>query len=144
MAQGDLHVTERIVIPATDLEYEHARASGPGGQSVNTTDSAVRLRFAFARSTAISEGVKERITVLRGRLINKEGELLIHAERFRSRQMNLDDARERLAALIRECLTPPKPRRPTKPTRSSQTRRVTGKRERSSVKASRGKVSRDD
>lgn len=144
MAQGDLYVTERVVIPASDLTYEYARSSGPGGQSVNTTDSAVRLRFAFARCGAISDGVKQRIFEARARLINKEGELLIHAERFRSRQMNLDDARERLADLIRESLVPPKPRRPTKPTRSSQTKRVTGKRERSSVKASRGKVSHDD
>jgi ribosome-associated protein len=138
-----LRITERIVIPATDLSYEYARSSGPGGQHVNTTDSAVRLRFAFEQTTAIGPGVKDRIRRARPNDVTQDGELLITSERHRSRAQNVDDVRQKLVDLITAHLVPPKKRVKTKPTRASQERRKDAKSKRGAVKQGRGRV-RDD
>lgn len=140
MASDPLVVTERITIPGWDLVVETMRASGPGGQGVNTTDSAVRLRFQLDRCQALSEPVKRRLRALRPGDLTQDGELLLHAERSRSQRENLDDARERLVELIRRALVPPRPRVATKPTKASQRRRVEAKKRRSDVKAGRGRV----
>lgn len=143
MSDQPIRVTERIEIPASDLTYEFARSGGPGGQHVNTTDSSVRLRFALRRTAAIGPAVKERIARARPGSLTKDGELLVTCERHRSRHMNLEEARDKLAELVREHLVPPKPRHATKPTRSSKERRLDKKSARGKTKSMRGRVNED-
>lgn len=134
----DLIVTDAVVIPGDDLMVIAVRSSGPGGQNVNKVATKVELRFDLANTTALPAPVKARLAVAcRGRL-DAEGRVIITSEATRNRIRNLTDARDKLAALIREALVPPRPRRPTKPTRASKERRIDDKRRRASVKRERG------
>ncbi|RSU49222.1 alternative ribosome rescue aminoacyl-tRNA hydrolase ArfB [Sphingomonas sp. S-NIH.Pt15_0812] len=133
-------VTRAIWIDSDELQESYTRASGPGGQHVNTTDSAVLLRFDVANSPSLPDAVKARLAVLAGSRLTRDGVLVLRSEGARSQLLNRQEVRERLVELIREATIVPKKRRPTKPTRASQTRRVEGKARRSAVKAGRGKV----
>lgn len=133
-------VTRSIHIDSEELEESYTRASGAGGQHVNTTDSAVQLRFDVANSPNLPDLVKQRLSELAGSRLTKDGVLILRSEGSRSQEMNRREIRERLLALIREAAIIPKKRRPTKPTKASQTRRIDGKTRRSAVKAGRGKV----
>jgi ribosome-associated protein len=133
-------VTRAIWIDSDELHESYTRASGPGGQHVNTTDSAVLLRFDVANSPSLPDAVKARLAVLAGSRLTRDGVLVLRSEGARSQLLNRQEVRERLVELIREATIVPKKRRPTKPTRASQTRRVEGKARRSAVKAGRGKV----
>jgi len=135
-----IHITRSISIDDSELVETTTRAGGPGGQHVNTTDSAVILRFDVAKSPSLPLIVKERIAALAGLRLTRDGVLVLRSEGSRSQAMNREDVRERLFALIREALIVQKKRRPTKPTKASQTRRMDGKTKRSTVKASRGRV----
>lgn len=124
-----------LVIPAQELVEQFSRSSGPGGQSVNTTDSRVELRFDLAASTALSDRQRARVLDRLGPMV------VVTASEHRSQHRNRVAARERLAALLREALAPPPPQRvPTKPSRASQRRRVDSKVRRGRVKALRGRV----
>jgi ribosome-associated protein len=133
-------VTRAIWIDSDELHESYTRASGPGGQHVNTTDSAVLLRFDVANSPSLPDAVKTRLAVLAGSRLTRDGVLVLRSEGARSQLLNRQEVRERLIELIREATIVPKKRRPTKPTRASQTRRVEGKARRSAVKAGRGRV----
>lgn len=133
-------ITRAIAIDEGELDESFTRAGGPGGQHVNTTDSAVLLRFDVANSPNLPEAVKLRLAALAGSRMTQAGVLVLRSEGARSQLLNRQEVRERLVALIREATIVPKKRRPTKPTRASQTRRVDGKTRRSAVKAGRGKV----
>ncbi len=125
-----------LVIPAGELQEQFSRSSGPGGQSVNTTDSRVEVAFDVASSTALSEPMRER--ALRGL---RSSRLVATASEHRSQHRNRVAARERLADELRAALAPPPLSRvPTKPTRGSRRRRIEGKKRRSQVKALRGRV----
>ncbi|GLR81398.1 aminoacyl-tRNA hydrolase [Azospirillum oryzae] len=134
-----IRVTHRISLDESELQEEFVRASGPGGQHVNKTDSAVQLRFDVAASPNLPPDVKARLAKLAGSRVTQNGVLLIQADRYRSQRRNRDDALERLIDLIREAAAPPPPpRRPTKPTYGSQQRRLEGKTKRSATKRLRG------
>ncbi len=133
-------ITRAIAIDEGELDESFTRAGGPGGQHVNTTDSAVLLRFDVANSPNLPEAVKLRLAALAGSRMTQAGVLVLRSEGARSQLLNRQEVRERLVAMIREATIVPKKRRPTKPTRASQTRRVDGKTRRSAVKAGRGKV----
>ena len=133
-------VTRAIAIDEREIAESFTRASGPGGQHVNTTDSAVLLRFDVVASPGLPEAVKHRLAVLAGSRLTKEGVLTLRADASRSQEMNRREVRERLFELIREATIVPKKRRATKPTKASQVRRVDAKKGRSQVKAGRGKV----
>lgn len=133
-------VTRAIWIDSDELHESYTRASGPGGQHVNTTDSAVLLRFDVANSPSLPDAVKTRLAVLAGSRLTRDGVLVLRSEGARSQLLNRQEVCERLIELIREATIVPKKRRPTKPTRASQTRRVEGKARRSAVKAGRGRV----
>lgn len=136
-------ITRTLSIDDGEIVETTTRAGGPGGQHVNTTDSAVILRFDVAGSPNLPEAVKYRLMVLAGSRLTREGVLVLRGEGSRSQLLNRQEVCERLVALIREATIVPKKRRPTRPTRASQTRRVDGKVKRSGVKAGRGRV-RDD
>jgi ribosome-associated protein len=129
-----------VVLPAAELVERFSRSPGPGGQSVNTTDSRVELVFDVASSTALSEPQRRRaLTRLAGQLV--DGTVVMVASEHRSQHRNRVAARERLADVLRRALAPPPPaRRPTQPTRGSQRRRLEAKKARGATKALRGRV----
>jgi len=133
-----LKITDAISIDERELEERFVRASGPGGQNVNKVSTAVELRFDVGRSPSLPEGVRARFPRLAGRRLSDQGILVIRADRFRTQERNREDARERLAELIRRATVVPKRRVPTRPSRASKERRREEKAKRSRVKRLRG------
>lgn len=129
-----LSITPNLGIDDRELTETFIRASGPGGQNVNKVATAVQLRFDVRHSPSLSEAVRERLIRLAGKRISEDGELVIEARRYRTQEQNREDARQRLAALIRSALEPPKPRRATRVTKAAKARRLESKRQRSQVK----------
>jgi len=133
----DLRVNDRVVIPEEEIRVSFARSGGPGGQNVNKVETKVELRWRPAESRALSDADREWLrTRLASRLTN-EGDLIVVSSRTRMRERNREDALERLAAIIREALVRPRPRRKTRRTRSSVERRLDGKKRRGQVKKDR-------
>lgn len=132
-------ISHPIVIPDSELEFSAIRAQGPGGQNVNKVSCAIHLRFDIGASS-LSEHIKERLLKLNDQRITKEGVVVIKAQQSRSQEKNKEEALRRLVELIESAAFIPKHRRPTKPTRSSQTKRLDSKNTRGRVKAMRGKV----
>ncbi|HVQ93885.1 MAG TPA: alternative ribosome rescue aminoacyl-tRNA hydrolase ArfB [Mycobacteriales bacterium] len=124
---ADLQVRPGLVLPGDELVERFSRSSGPGGQSVNTTDSRVELRFDLAGSPSLPPALKERLTDRLGaRLV--DGAVVIVASEFRSQWRNREAARARLGALLLAGLAPPPaPRRPTRPSRGARERRLADK-----------------
>ncbi len=133
----DLRVNSWLVVPASELHERFSRSSGPGGQSVNTTDSRVELSFDIQRSPSLPGHVRERaLQRLASRLA--DGVLTVASSRERSQLMNRNAARERLASLLDEAVAPPKrPRVATKPSRAARERRLQDKRRRAETKRNR-------
>ena len=138
-----IEITSWLSIEDDELVERAARASGPGGQHVNKTSTAVELRFDVRGSPSLPEDVKHRLEKLAGSRLTLEGVLVLFAQGSRSQELNRQDARARLVDLIRKATEKPKPRRPTKPTYSSKLKRLEGKSKRSGVKAMRGKPGMD-
>ena len=129
-----MEITDTISIDERELEERFIRASGPGGQNVNKVSTAVELRFDVRRSPSLPEGVRDRLERLAGRRLTDDGVLVIRAERHRTQERNREDARARLAELVREALYVPKKRVKTKPSRAAKARRVDSKVKRGGVK----------
>jgi ribosome-associated protein len=129
----------KFVIPDDEVEISAIRAQGAGGQNVNKVSSAIHLRFDIPRSS-LPDAVKERLLALRDSRITLEGVLVIKAQTSRSQDANRAEAMQRLQELVDSVATPPRKRRPTKPTAASKRRRLESKTQRGQVKAARGKV----
>jgi ribosome-associated protein len=138
-----IFVTDAISLDEGELDIKAARASGPGGQHVNKTSSAIELRFDVANSPSLAEDVKARLTKIAGSRMTLEGELLIFAQTHRSQEMNRQDAIGRLVSLIQKAAEAPKPRKRTRPTKASKERRLASKSRRAGVKAMRGRPEPD-
>jgi ribosome-associated protein len=134
-----LIVTATIAIPDAELIERFTRADGPGGQHVNRTESAVELRFDVASSPSLPDEVRARLLARRDRRITDAGVVVIQARRFRDQARNREDARDRLADVIREATVVAKKRVATKPTRASKERRLTGKTQRGATKRGRSR-----
>jgi len=129
-----LQITDRIVIDDAELDERFIRSPGPGGQNVNKLETAVQLRFAAMASPSLPEPVKARLAAIAGRRLNQAGEIVITARRFRTREMNRQDARRRLVEVLREAAEEPEHRRATRPTRASHERKLEAKKHRARVK----------
>ena len=138
-----IRVTDSISIDEEEIEESFVRASGPGGQNVNKLSTAVQLRFDVRRSPSLPNDVAIRLMRLAGKRLTKDGVLVLMAQNNRTQERNRAEARERLIDLIKEAAVKPVPRRATKPTKASKTRRLEGKKLRSDIKGKRGKVSVD-
>ncbi len=134
-----LQITPTLHIPDSELIETFVRASGPGGQNVNKVSSAVELRFDVINSASLPDALRARVLARRDRRLTVEGVLVIQANRLRDQGRNREDARERLAEILRAAVHVPKKRVATKPTRGSKERRLESKRVRSTHKQGRGK-----
>ena len=138
-----MRINDSILIEDWELTESFTRSSGPGGQHVNKTSSAVELRFEAARSPNLTPEIKSRLKRLAGRRWTKDGAIVVTAEAHRSQLMNRELAQEKLIGLVREALKVPKRRVQTKPTLGSKRRRLDGKTRRGEVKKLRRKVDGD-
>lgn len=139
-----LIVTDRVAIPENEIEKRFGTSSGPGGQNVNKVSTRVELRFDLEATESLPEWAIRRLKTLERGRITKDGVLRIVCQAHREQGRNVTEARERLAEAIRQALARPVKRKATRPTRASKERRLEGKRRRSQIKRSRGRIRDDD
>ena len=135
---ASIQVTPAIAIDDRELEEHFVRASGHGGQNVNKVSTAVELRFNIVASS-LPHDVKQRLLSLAGKRVTADGVLLIDSREHRTQGMNREAARARLLSLVRAAAVRPKRRRATRPSRASKERRLDSKKQRSAIKALRGR-----
>jgi ribosome-associated protein len=133
-----LAIDDQLAIPDEEIVERFVRAAGPGGQNVNKVASAVELRFDVAGSRVLPDAVRARLLTRRDRRLTDDGVLVIQANRFRDQARNREDARARLADLVRAATRTPKRRIATRPTLASKERRIEAKKTRSAIKRTRG------
>jgi ribosome-associated protein len=138
-----IKVTDQIALEDDEIVEKFVRASGPGGQHVNKTSTAVELRFDVRNSPSLPDEVKHRLERLAGSRLTMDGVLILFAQGARSQEMNRQEVRERLVELIRRALHRPKPRKATKPTRASKLKRLETKVRRGGIKTLRARPADD-
>jgi ribosome-associated protein len=126
-----------VVVPGDAIAMRAVRASGPGGQNVNKVSSKVELRVDLARIEGLDAGARARLRALCAGSLDADGYLLVTSQRTRDQRLNLEDARDKVRARVARALERPRPRRVTRPTRSSVERRISDKRHRARQKSTR-------
>lgn len=138
-----LSVTRSLQVPTAEFTLTYVRSSGPGGQNVNKLETKAVLRWSVQDSPSLPDDVKERFTRQYGTRINNEGELVMTCDEHRDQPSNRAGVLERLCGMLSNVARPPKKRRPTKPTKGSQRRRLAAKKERGQQKKLRQPPGRD-
>ena len=137
-----IQVNDQITIPPGEIEVTTMRSSGPGGQHVNTSDTRIRLRWNLTDSAALSEVERKRAVDNLGSRLSSDGDLIVTCGKHRSQRRNRQECMDRLAAILRRALTPPRTRRKTRVPSAARERRLQDKKKRAALKRSRGR--RDD
>jgi ribosome-associated protein len=137
-------VASGVVVPASALSLHTSRSSGPGGQNVNKVASKVELRVDLDRIEGLSDEARTRLGALADGRLDAEGRLLVVSQRTRDQHRNLEDAREKVRALVRRAMIRPRTRRPTRVTAAAKARRLDEKKRRSAHKRRRGSVRPDE
>lgn len=140
----DLRITPKLTLSHKELQITTARSSGPGGQNVNKVNTKATLRWNPFRCDHFPVGWRKRFTEQNCNRMTKEGEIVLQSDRYRDQKKNIQDVRQRLVQLLVTCEHPPKKRKPTKPTKGSQRRRLKNKREQAEKKALRSNQLRLD
>lgn len=140
----DLYINPRLTIPESEIQISWARASGPGGQNVNKVNTKITLKWAPGQCDQLPTLWCRRFETRYHNRINRHGQIVLHSDKYRDQARNLADARAKLAEMLLECQSAPKPRKATKPTKGSQRRRLNDKRQRSEKKQRRQSPGRDE
>lgn len=138
-----LDVSPQISVPLAEFSWTFARSSGPGGQNVNKVNSKATLHWPVATTASLPEDVRSRFLAAYGSQINKQGELVMHSQRFRDQERNVEDCLDKLKAMLLRVAQPPKPRKKTRPSRAAKQRRLNDKKARSDVKSRRREPPRE-
>jgi len=142
-AAAPIRITGSLAIDPAEIEESFVRAAGPGGQHVNTTSTAVQLRFDVRHSPSLPQDVRQRLERLAGRRLTRDGVLVLVAQGQRSQLRNREEALGRLVELIREAARPPTPRKKTKVSKAAKRRRVDDKKRHGAIKSLRRKRADD-
>jgi len=136
-------ITGALTLDPSEIEESFVRSTGPGGQHVNTTSTAVQLRFDVRRSPSLTDDVRHRLERLAGRRLTRDGVIVLVAQGQRSQMRNREEALERLVALVREAARPPVPRKKTRVSKAAKRRRVDDKKHHGAIKSLRSKRADD-
>jgi len=137
-----LKVSDNITIPLAEIEFSAIRSQGSGGQNVNKVSTAIHIRFDVRASESLSHDEKERVLRLHDQRLSKEGVIVIKSQRYRSQNQNREDALGKLAKMINKALLEEKQRKPTKPSKQSNKKRLDAKTKRGRLKETRNKIIR--